>query len=73
MKNTLIILLLGCNFLFSQNNPKHEKVSGYKKKDGTRVEPYKRTEKDNTQKNNFDSKPNVNPYTGKKGYKTPKK
>jgi predicted S18 family serine protease len=46
-------------------------VHGYTKKNGTVVQPYTRTHQDSTQTNNFSTKGNVNPYTGKPGTKTP--
>ena len=48
-------------------------VKGYTKKDGTRVEPYKRSAPDGTKENNYSTKGNVNPYTGKLGTKDPVK
>lgn len=56
----------------SQNSQNH-KVKGYVKKDGTVVQPHRRTDQNKTEKDNYTSKPNVNPYTNKKGYKNPKK
>jgi hypothetical protein len=44
-------------------------VHGYTKKDGTVVRPYTRSHEDSTQRNNFSTKGNVNPYTGKVGTK----
>jgi hypothetical protein len=46
-------------------------VHGYTKKNGTVVQPYTRTHENGTQKDNFSSKGNVNPYTGKVGTKEP--
>jgi hypothetical protein len=48
-------------------------VHGYTKKNGTHVQSYERKAPNGTQKDNFSTKGNVNPYTGKKGTKTPKK
>jgi hypothetical protein len=48
-------------------------VHGYTTKNGKQVQSYKRTAPNGTQKDNFSTKGNVNPYTGKKGTKTPKK
>lgn len=42
-------------------------VRGYTKKDGTYVAPHHRTAPDNTLSNNYSTKGNVNPYTGKEG------
>lgn len=48
-------------------------VNGYVKKDGTYVEPYRATNPNNTQRDNWSSRPNVNPYTGKQGTNEPQK
>jgi hypothetical protein len=42
-------------------------------KQGVYRQPHVRTSPDHTQRNNWSSKPNVNPYTGKAGTKTPKR
>ncbi len=47
----------------------HEHVSGYTKKDGTRVAAHDRSTKDDTKANNWSTKGNVNPETGKAGTK----
>ncbi len=44
-------------------------VKGYTKKNGTYVSGYKRTGADKTKSNNYSTKGNINPYTGKKGTK----
>lgn len=59
--------------IISLNNNAQERVKGYRKKNGTYVQPHRRTDKNKTEKDNYSSKPNYNPYTGKKGTKTPKK
>ena len=41
----------------------------YIKKNGTYVMPHYKTRKDGTRLNNYSTKGNVNPYTGKKGYR----
>jgi hypothetical protein len=46
-------------------------VHGYTKRDGTVVQPYTRTHENSTQRDNFSTKGNVNPYTGKVGTKEP--
>jgi hypothetical protein len=48
-------------------------VRGYTKKDGTYVAPHQRTNPNQTQRDNWSSKPNSNPYTGKEGKKEPQK
>lgn len=47
-------------------------VDTYQKKDGTIVQEHNRTSQNNTDKDNWSTDPNINPETGKKGYKKPK-
>lgn len=44
-----------------------EYVGGYTRKDGTYVEGYNRSDRNNTVTDNFDYKGNTNPYTGETG------
>lgn len=44
-------------------------VRGYTKRNGTYVAPYRKSNPDRTQRNNYSTKGNVNPYTGKGGTK----
>jgi hypothetical protein len=44
-------------------------VSGYTKKNGTHVAAHERSTKDGTKQNNWSTKGNVNPDTGKAGTK----
>jgi hypothetical protein len=46
-------------------------VNGYTRTNGTYVEPHYRTTEDDTRSNNYSTKGNVNPYTGKPGTKNP--
>lgn len=45
-----------------------QSVRGYSKKDGTYVEPYRRSNPSQYRFDNYGSKGNNNPYTGEKGY-----
>jgi hypothetical protein len=45
------------------------KVNGYTKKSGKYVAPHYRTAPDKKKSNNWSTKGNINPYTGKKGTK----
>ena len=47
------------------------RVSGYVKKDGTYVAPAVATNPNTTKLDNYSTKGNVNPYTGKEGTKEP--
>jgi hypothetical protein len=46
-------------------------VRGYTKKDGTYVAPHERSAPNHTMLDNYSTKGNVNPYTGKPGTKDP--
>lgn len=48
------------------------RVRGYYRRDGTYVRPHYRTRADGTQRDNYSTHPNVNPYTGKRGSKRPR-
>ena len=46
-------------------------VKGHARKDGTYVQPHKRSASDGSKINNWSTKGNVNPYTGKRGTRSP--
>ena len=46
-------------------------VKGHTRKDGTYVQPHKRSARDSSKINNWSTKGNVNPYTGKRGTRSP--
>ena len=46
-------------------------VKGYVKKDGTYVAPHQRSNPNSTKNDNWSTKGNTNPYTGKEGTKNP--
>jgi hypothetical protein len=48
------------------------RVRGYTKINGTYVPPHRQTNPNKTQRDNYSSRPNINPYTGKRGTKTPR-
>jgi hypothetical protein len=67
MKTLLTILLLTITTLsYSQ-----KRVGGYTKSNGTYVAPYHRTAPNSTKNDNYSTKGNYNPYTGKWGTKNP--
>jgi hypothetical protein len=47
------------------------RVSGYTTSRGTYVQPYYRSDRNSTKLDNYSTKGNYNPYTGKKGYVNP--
>lgn len=67
MKNLIITLvfILISSFSFSQS----VWVNGYTKSNGTYVQGHYRTAPNNTVNDNYSTKGNINPYTGKKGTK----
>ncbi len=72
----LLLLLAVCltafiNEVKSQVNPSSTYVSGYKRADGTYVNGYYKTTPNTTNRDNYTTKPNVNPYTGTSGYIQP--
>ena len=46
-------------------------VRGYTRKDGTYVSPYRRTRPDSSLRNNYSTRGNTNPYTGRRGTVSP--
>ena len=58
-------------FSFAQTNPNHVYVSGYYRSNGTYVKPHYRTAPNSTNRDNFSTRGNTNPYTGQAGYITP--
>jgi hypothetical protein len=48
-------------------------VRGHTRKNGTVVQPHSRSNGNRTQNDNYSTKGNSNPYTGKSGTKTPKR
>ena len=77
MRTLLIKLLLIFSFfvvsinLYSQVNLKNHYVKGYFREDGTYVSGHYRTNRNNTNLDNYSTKGNTNPYTGKPGYIEP--
>lgn len=60
------------DYYYSYPSSDFHEVRGYTKKDGTYVPPHFRTNPNSTMRDNWSSSGNFNPFTGKKGYVTPK-
>lgn len=69
---SLLFVFTGCCSSHNPSGPDEVWVDGYTRSDGTKVAGHYRTKSNNTQKDNWSSKPNRNPHTGAKGYKIPK-
>ncbi len=70
----LILVVLPMFFVIStvaQTNSSHTYTNGYYRSNGTYVQGHYKTSPNNTINDNFTTKPNVNPYTGQKGYIEP--
>jgi hypothetical protein len=65
----LFTLFISVPALAAENHP----VRGHMKKNGTYVQPHRQTNANHTQRDNWSSKGNANPYTGKQGKKEPRK
>ena len=62
----LVVLSLSLMGSAFANTP----VRSYVKKNGTYIRQHHKTSPDHTQRNNYSTKGNVNPYTGKPGTKS---
>ena len=71
MKRALLVIILLLGFIFqglAQVNSSHVRVKGYTRKNGTYVAPHYRTAPNSTNRDNFSTRGNSNPYTGRSGY-----
>jgi hypothetical protein len=59
-------------YLGTGSNPNTHSSSGYTNSHGTYVAPYVATNPNSTQRDNFSTSGNVNPYTGATGHRTPR-
>ena len=66
-----VFLLIPFLLFLNTNSFASKNVKGYTKRDGTHVSPHHRSDPNRTQRDNYSSKPNVNPYNGKRGTKEP--
>ncbi len=76
MKRTALAVIAGIGLALAgtaQAKGGSHGVKGYTKKDGTYVAPHHQTDPNKTKRDNYSSKGNVNPYTGKEGTKDPDK
>jgi hypothetical protein len=64
-----IILLILSSFAISALAD--VRVNGYYRQDGTYVQPYYKSDPNGNPNDNFSTKGNVNPYTGKEGTHNP--
>jgi hypothetical protein len=78
MKKVLIAAVLSLAATAAQaqygiaSNPSTHTTSGYTRSNGTYVQPYTATNPNSTQRDNFSTSGNMNPYTGAVGHRTPR-
>lgn len=70
---SLIALFLIFSFLTVSNAEALQRVKGYTTKKGTYVTPHLKSSPNKTKFDNFSTKGNINPFTGKKGTVNPLK
>lgn len=68
LSTLFLIISLG---VFAQVNSSYHYVKGYTRSDGTQVQGYYRTNPNSTNTDNYSTRPNVNPWTGKPGTVAP--
>ena len=71
MKQILLAISL-LLFTCTANAARDHAVRGHVTKSGTYVAPTRATNPNHTQRDNYSSKPNVNPANGRAGTRTPK-
>ncbi len=65
------LIVLSFSLTSVSNAQALQRVRGYTTKKGTYVTPHFKTSPNKTKFDNFSTKGNVNPFTGKKGYSNP--
>jgi hypothetical protein len=75
MKKILFIIAIFTFGFIAVNSTKaySYRVGGYYRSSGTYVQPHYKTSPDSTRWNNYSTRGNYNPYTGKTGYTSPYK
>jgi hypothetical protein len=66
---TLIAFVLLCSACCVARADQY--VPGHYRSNGTYVQPYHRSSRDNSFNNNWSTRPNINPYTGRQGTLSP--
>lgn len=67
-----LLLAIGLLFLSAPAIAADTLVNGYYKSNGSYVKPHFRSKANNTTYDNYSTRGNTNPYTGRRGTKTPK-
>lgn len=67
----LTLVVITCLFVLISSVEAATRVRGYIKRSGTYVAPHYKSDRDSSKFNNYSTKGNTNPFTGKKGYTNP--
>ena len=73
MKKLTVFLTVAFLLMFFSQSWGERRTRGYLKKDGAYVQPHSSTSPNKTRSDNWTTRENVNPYTGKRGYRNPYK
>lgn len=65
----MAILIGTIGFATVSNVDAAQRVRGYYRKNGTYVQPYFRSDRNSSKWDNYSTKGNINPFTGKRGTK----
>ncbi len=68
-KIVILLLIMGLLLISSKQASAYVRTRGYLKKSGTYVMPHFKSNSNSFKWDNWSSKGNTNPFTGKKGYK----
>lgn len=68
---SLVLGVVGLVLIGTAAQAESHRIRSYVKKDGTYVAPSRATNPNRTRNDNWSTKPNVNPYTGKAGTRSP--
>jgi len=71
IKKIIMLTVMALAFGVSELDAQSTYVNGYYKSNGTYVQPHYRSTPNSTTLDNYSTKGNTNPYTGKKGTKSP--
>lgn len=66
--NKIVMLAIAATTVFASTSASSDTyVRGYTRDNGTYVQPYVRSDRNDSREDNYSSKGNTNPYTGQRG------
>lgn len=67
--SVITLIIISFFFLINAQAAEAARVRGYSNRNGTYVQPHYRSNPNSYKWDNYSSRGNMNPYTGKRGYK----